>query len=54
MADMEVRSDVCSNLFDQRRIVSSENESLSCIGLNNKLKCALDKVSYLNLITQPL
>jgi hypothetical protein len=54
VADMEVRSDVCSNLFEQRRTVSSENECLSCIGLNNKLKCALDEVSSLNLIIQLL
>lgn len=24
----------------------------SCIGLNNKLKCALDEVNFLNLIIQ--
>jgi hypothetical protein len=54
MADMGVSSDLRSNLFDQRRVVSSENECLSCIDLNNKLKCALDEVSSLNLIIQLL
>jgi hypothetical protein len=37
-----------------RRVVCSENEYLSCIGLNNKLICALDEVNSLNLITQLL
>jgi hypothetical protein len=32
--------------------MSSENECLCCIDLNNKLKCALDEVSSLNLIIQ--
>jgi hypothetical protein len=54
MADMEVRSDVCSNLFDQRRVISSENKCLSCTGLNNTLKCALNEVTSLNLIIQLL
>jgi hypothetical protein len=47
-------SDLRSNLFDQRGVMSSENECLYCIDLNNKLKCALDKVSSLNLIIQLL
>jgi hypothetical protein len=54
MVDMEVSSDLHSNLFDQRRVVSSENECLSCIDLNNRLKCTLDEVSSLNLIIQLL
>jgi hypothetical protein len=52
MASMGVSSDLRSNLFDQRRTVSRHNECLSCIDLNNKLKCALDEISSLNLILQ--
>jgi hypothetical protein len=54
MADMEVSSDLYSNLFYQRRFISSENECLCCIDLNRKLKCALDEVSSLHLIIQLL
>jgi hypothetical protein len=52
MASMGVYSDLCPNLFDQRRTVPRDNECLSCIDLNNKLKCALDEISSLNLILQ--
>jgi hypothetical protein len=45
MAGMEMSGDVCSNFFEQRRVVSSENKHLSCLGLNNKVKCALDEVN---------
>jgi hypothetical protein len=54
MANKEVGSDLRSNLFDQRGVMSSENKCLFCIDLNNKLKCALDEVSSLNLIMQLL
>jgi hypothetical protein len=54
MADKEVGSDMCSNLFGQRGVMSNENVCLCCIGFNNKLKCALDEVSSLNLIIQLL
>jgi hypothetical protein len=40
--------------FNQRRVISSENECLYCIDLNNKLKYALNEVSSLNLIIQLL
>jgi hypothetical protein len=54
MADMEVSSDLHSNFFDQRRVISSENMCLCCTDLDNKLKCARDEVSSLNLIVQLL
>jgi hypothetical protein len=54
MADVEVSSDRCFNLFDQRTFISSENECLCCIDLSRKLKCALDEVGFLNLIVQLL
>jgi hypothetical protein len=54
MADVEVNGDLHSNLFDQRRSISSENECLCCIDLNRKLKCALDEISSLHLIIQLL
>lgn len=54
MADKEVGCDLCSNLFDQRRVMSSENECLCCTDLNSKLKYALDELSSRNLIIQLL
>jgi hypothetical protein len=54
MAGMEVSSGLRSNLFDERGFISSVNECLCCSELNSKLKCALDKVSSLNLIIQLL
>jgi hypothetical protein len=53
-ANKEVGSDLRSNLFHQRGVMSSKNECLCCIDLNNKPKCGLDEVSSLNLIIQLL
>jgi hypothetical protein len=50
MADIEVTSDLRSNLFYQSGLISSVNECVGCIELNSKLKCALDEISSLNLI----
>jgi len=52
MADTEVSSDLCPNLFYQSGFISSVNECLCCIELNSKLKCALDEISSLNLIIE--
>jgi hypothetical protein len=54
MADTEVGGDLRSNLFDQRRFISSVNECSGYINLKSKLKCAQDEVSSLNLIIQLL
>jgi len=50
MADIEVSNDLCSNLLYQIGLIYSVNECLYCTDLNNKLKCALDKISSLNFI----
>jgi hypothetical protein len=54
MVDMEANDDMPSNLFDQRRFISSEKECLCCIDLNRKLKCALDEISTLHFTIQIL
>jgi hypothetical protein len=54
MVDKEACRDLHSNLFHQRGVMSSASECSCCIDLNNKLKCALDEVSSLNLIIQLL
>jgi hypothetical protein len=50
MADVEVSSDLRSNLFYQSGFISSVNECLCCIDLKSKLNTALDEISSLNLI----
>ena len=45
-------SDLRPNFFYQSGFFSSVDECLCCIDFNSKLKCALDEISSLNLITQ--
>jgi hypothetical protein len=50
MVDVEVSSDLRSNLLYQSGFISSVNECLCCVDLKRKLNSALDKISSLNLI----
>jgi hypothetical protein len=50
MADCVVNSGLPSNIFYHNDLISSINECICCSDLNNKLKCATEEISSLNLI----